>query len=317
MISLDPVTLGDCGYPRFKLANTGYCNHAPLEDRTHPHPLIMDFSAVATRRLGRAALVLRAGLAGEPAFGPPSYMHRASAALDPIAPLGQHETNPFHVVNGLVTGSVSMSRAAVEVSAFNGRAGDDDPYDLDLAPLHAWAGRASWKLAEQTAAQLSVARLNAAAAGHAAHTGAEPGKLTILSGSLVTAQSRGNTTADATLAWNRQLMEGMPNNDVLLAEVRLRRGRHALSLRGELVERTERVGEHTEAGHVEQILETQSHELSAGYAVRVMQRIGFDSSMGVRGALTFVPAFWQPTYGRKRAESFAVFLNLQPTRHHH
>src|SRR5687768_3495815 len=96
MASLDPLTLGDCGYPRL-LTRSAPCGDHPFQDRTHPHALMMDLSLLLRHDFGVAQATLLGALVGEPALGPPSYMHRTSAALDPIAPISHHDTNPAHV----------------------------------------------------------------------------------------------------------------------------------------------------------------------------------------------------------------------------
>ena len=46
---------------------------------------------------------LYAGLAGEPALGPPGFPHRASARANPTRPLTHHWLDSTHVTFGLVT----------------------------------------------------------------------------------------------------------------------------------------------------------------------------------------------------------------------
>ena len=49
---------------------------------------------------------LAGGPAGEPALGPVAFMHRASAAENPTAPLGHHTFDSTHIAFGVVTAAI-------------------------------------------------------------------------------------------------------------------------------------------------------------------------------------------------------------------
>jgi hypothetical protein len=90
MLSLDPVTVGKAGYR--ELFQVGEAlNGRPLIDHQHPHDLFMQLAAIwripVTESTG---FTLAGGPAAEPALGPVAFMHRASAADNPTAPLGHH-----------------------------------------------------------------------------------------------------------------------------------------------------------------------------------------------------------------------------------
>ena len=58
---------------------------------------------------------------GEPALGPPAFMHRPSGRLLPIAPITHHWFDSTHTTQGVVTaGFAPTSTTRFEVSAFNG-----------------------------------------------------------------------------------------------------------------------------------------------------------------------------------------------------
>jgi hypothetical protein len=80
MFSLDPITEGGYGYPL--LFQTGESWHGqPLHDRQHPHDLVDELAAAYSRLLGNGrSAYLYLGYPGEPALGPPTYMHRAIAS---------------------------------------------------------------------------------------------------------------------------------------------------------------------------------------------------------------------------------------------
>src|SRR5688572_10703469 len=125
MFSLEPVTLGECGYPR--LLTPGFiCFEHALEDRQHTHPLIMAVNASLEQHFGSVAVTVSPGLAGEPTFGPIAYFHRRSAAYDPISPLTHDRFNPVHAAYGLVNASIQAGRFRLEGSVSNGTVHDDD-----------------------------------------------------------------------------------------------------------------------------------------------------------------------------------------------
>ena len=86
MISPDPF-MGPSGYPLLLATGETADGKAPLVDRQHPHDLFMELSASYSHRLSATdSVFVYAGLPGEPAFGPPAFMHRMSILDSPEAP---------------------------------------------------------------------------------------------------------------------------------------------------------------------------------------------------------------------------------------
>jgi hypothetical protein len=157
MFSLEPFTMRDLGSSQvFQTGET--FGRAPLIDYQHPHDLFMGLSASYERPAGRAVLLLRGGLVDAPALGPTAFMHRASARIQPTAPLAHHELDSTHISHGVVTAGVRAGPWQVESSAFHGREPDEDRLDLDLGPLDSYSVRGSW-IRGGTRAQVSAARL--------------------------------------------------------------------------------------------------------------------------------------------------------------
>jgi hypothetical protein len=101
MISGDPL-MGKDGYPElFQTGETADGVH-PLIDRQHPHNLLMEASSSYSLNLspGRA-VYLYAALAGEPALGPPAFMHRFSSEDNPEAPLSYGVVTAGYVWGGV------------------------------------------------------------------------------------------------------------------------------------------------------------------------------------------------------------------------
>lgn len=76
MVSLDPAGIGKSEYPELlQTGETADVRH-PLIDRQHPHDLFMELSASYSLPLGESGSWFgHAGLPGEPALGPPAFMH--------------------------------------------------------------------------------------------------------------------------------------------------------------------------------------------------------------------------------------------------
>jgi hypothetical protein len=86
MTSAEPFVLGGSGYPLL-LQTGGTYRHSPLRDRQHPHDAIMELAAAyELAPVGGVAFSIYAGAVGEPAIGPPAFMHRPSGDQDPMAP---------------------------------------------------------------------------------------------------------------------------------------------------------------------------------------------------------------------------------------
>jgi hypothetical protein len=159
MLSADPL-MGRYGYPElFQTGETADGVH-PLIDRQHPHNLLMEASATYSRNLSmQSAVYLYAAVAGEPALGPPAFMHRFSSEDNPEAPLTHHWLDSTHITYGVVTAGYQWDRVKLESSAFNGREPDQDRYDVELRAFDSWSARLSWNPLPDVALQLSTGRL--------------------------------------------------------------------------------------------------------------------------------------------------------------
>lgn len=162
MLSAEPWTAPGCGSLNF-LATGEVCDGDTIHDRQQPHDFVMELAVDYERSLrGRWRWQVYAGLAGEPALGPPGYPHRPSAATNPIGPVTHHWLDATHVTFGLVTLGAHNQRWKAEVSGFNGRGPDERRTDLDFGVFDSVAGRLSFLLTDRLALQVSAARLREA-----------------------------------------------------------------------------------------------------------------------------------------------------------
>ena len=162
MFSAEPWTVPGCGSLNF-LATGELCDGDTIHDRQQPHDLFMELAVDYERPLqGAWRWQVYAGLAGEPALGPPGYPHRASAMANPIRPMTHHWLDTTHVTFGLVTAGMNNQRWKAEMSVFNGREPDEGRADLDLGTRDSVAGRLSFLPTDRLALQVSGARLREA-----------------------------------------------------------------------------------------------------------------------------------------------------------
>jgi hypothetical protein len=155
MLSLDLLTEGGKGYPL--LFQSGETWHGRrLIDRQHPHDLFGELSVSYGLATGRnSGLFLYFGLPGEPALGPPTYLHRPSARNIPDAPLGHHWQDSSHVTFGVITAGYFYKQFKIDTSLFNGREPDEKRYDIDEPRFDSGSIRLSMNPSNNTCLQVS------------------------------------------------------------------------------------------------------------------------------------------------------------------
>ena len=159
MLSPDPL-MGRRGYPLHLAAGETADGISPLVDRQHPHDLFMELSASYSLRLGgKASLFVYGGLPGEPAFGPPAFMHRMSIQDSPEAPITHHWLDSTHITFGVLTAGLILGDVKIEASRFRGREPDQHRYDIETGALDSTAVRLSWNPARALSLQASWAHL--------------------------------------------------------------------------------------------------------------------------------------------------------------
>ncbi len=158
MVSPDPF-MGPSGYPLLLATGETANGRTPLVDRQHPHDLFMELSASLSHRLSDSTSVfVYAALPGEPAFGPPAFMHRPSILDSPEAPISHHWLDSTHISMGVLTGGVVLGGVKLEASGFKGREPNQMRYDIERPALDSIALRASWNPTRTLALQGSWAR---------------------------------------------------------------------------------------------------------------------------------------------------------------
>lgn len=298
MLSPDPL-MGPSGYPLLLASGETANGRDRLIDRQHPHDFFMELSGSVSHCIGpKNSMFLYAGLPGEPAFGPPSFMHRESIMDSAEAPITHHWLDSTHITFGVVTAGLALDRFKVEVSRFNGREPDQHRWNIETGPLDSSSVRVSWNPTRTLAVQGSWARL-------VDPEQLEPGvNQTRWSASALWAdQISAGWHAAATLAWGRKSSLGH-NDDGYAAEASLNHDAWTFFGRGEMTENRELIQGQDEPAY-------RVGKVSLG-AVRDF-RIADHFSVGAGGlfSVNFVADALVPLYGGRNPTGAMGFVRLQ------
>jgi hypothetical protein len=247
MLSPDPI-MGKKGYPLLLASGETANGVDRLVDRQHPHDLFMELSASVSQNIGeKSSAFLYAGLPGEPAFGPPAFMHREAIMDSPEAPITHHWLDSTHITFGVLTGGLVLDRVKVEVSRFNAREPDQHRWNIETGPLDSTAARISWNPTSELSLQGSW--------GHFEDPEQlEPGvDQKRWSASLLYARELApNWKFAGTLAWGRKTIEHH-KDDAFAAEASLKHADWTIFGRGEINENRELVEDAEEHGPAYQV----------------------------------------------------------------
>ncbi len=156
MLSADALTENQTGYPL--LFQSGETAHGvALHDHQHPHDLFAELALDYSAKIGKdASLYGYVGYPGEPALGPPVYMHRRIAYDMPDATIGHHWMDATHIQFGVATlGFAPSSHFKIEGSTFTGREPNEIRTNFDAIHLDSSSERLSWNPNDNVAVQIS------------------------------------------------------------------------------------------------------------------------------------------------------------------
>jgi hypothetical protein len=202
MGSLEPV-MGRSGYPLLLQTGETADGTTPLLDRQHPHDVLMEMAVTYSHPTTReSSFFVYAAPVGEPALGPPAFMHRESSGGNPFAPIGHHWFDATHITYGVITvGWNELNKAKIEASIFNGREPDENRWDVDSMKLDSYSLRFTLNPTENWSVQGSFASLNEP---ELLHQGIDFLRITT-SATYNRRRDRGNW--QSTLAWGRNKRE--------------------------------------------------------------------------------------------------------------
>jgi hypothetical protein len=308
MFSAESLTSPHPGFP--ELFQTGETYHGqPLVDHQHPHNVFAELAAYYSLPITeKITWEIYGGPSAEPALGPVTYIHRASAAELPLAPLAHHLQDSTHTSFGVVTTGFIIDRIKLEASAFNGREPNEQRWSIQLGALDSWSGRAFVAPSRNWTAEFSIGRLEHPEALEAGSQWRETASIEynrpITRGSWAT-----------TLVWGRvhKLASNARLNSYLMESTLNFRERNYAFTRLELVDKDElfpqapvhpvyRIAAYTFGG-MRDVIHDRAWQLGLGADVTMYSK----------------PAVLDSVYGRYPV-SFQIFLRMRPGRapgHHH
>lgn len=234
MVSLDPL-MGKSGYPELLQTGETADGKTPLIDRQHPHDLFMELSASYSLPLSQDSSVFAyLGLPGEPALGPPAFMHRLSGIDNPEAPVTHHWLDSTHITFGVVTLGYVHQNWKLEGSSFRGREPDQSRYNIETGSLDSASLRLSYNPTSNWAMQLSYGHIKSPEA-------LEPDvNVNRTTASVSYNRPYAGNNWQTTLAWGRNAASGRAPTDAYLLESALNVAKsHTFFGRAEWVEKDE------------------------------------------------------------------------------
>jgi hypothetical protein len=235
MLSPDPF-MGKSGYPLLLASGETANGQTHLIDRQHPHDLFMELAGTYSHNLSaNSSVFVYAGLPGEPALGPPAFMHRTSGVDIPEAPITHHWLDSTHITFGVVTAGLIVDKWKIESSAFRGREPDQHRYDIEAPKLDSFSARISWNPVRELSMQVSWGRLNS------------PEQLTpnvnedrVTASAIYTQPFGDDNVWSTTAAWGRKMLNPGVNLDgYLLESAAVFKKTYTLFARAERVSETE------------------------------------------------------------------------------
>jgi hypothetical protein len=302
MVSADPLTRGARGYPLLLQTGETANGRTPLIDRQHPHDLFMELAATYSLPLSASSsLIAYFGLPGEPALGPPVFMHRFSGAENPAAPITHHWFDSTHISYGVATLGIVREKLKLEGSLFTGREPDQYRYDFETPKFDSYAFRLSYNPAADWSFQVSFGHLRSPE-----QLAPNVNQDRVTASALYNRHWNGNNW-QTLLGWGRDIDKpGHALNAFLLESALAFHERHAVFGRVERVAKDELFEEGApQAGEVFTV-----EEASLGYVYDFLAASHFKAGLGGLTSVAVVPSSLKPTYGGTPLSGMA-FLRLK------
>jgi len=296
MISLDPLW-GKGGYPLLLQTGETANGSTPLVDRQHPHDLFMELAATYSRRLSDTSSVFGYfGLPGEPALGPPAFMHRFSGEDNPEAPITHHWLDSTHITYGVATLGYIRGPFKIEGSAFRGREPDQNRYDIETGRLDSASVRFSWNPTAAWALQVSHGYLHSPEQLHPDEN------LHRTTASAIYHRDFGSARWQTTAAWGRNASSHGVDTDAWLLESAISFSRtHTFFARAERADKTD-------------LLPSEEKftvgKLSAGYVYDFALHKHVKAGVGGLVSGYSLPGGLEPSYGGSPT-SYMLFARLK------
>jgi len=289
MVSAEPLTIGRQGYPLLLQTGETADGRTPLIDRQHPHDMFMELAVTYTLPLSDSSAVFGYfGVPGEPATGPPAFVHRFSGEEFPAAPITHHWLDSTHVQFGVATLGYVHKNLKFEASVFKGREPDELRFNIDAPKFDSYSFRASYNPTSNWALQASMANIRSR---EELTPNVNTGRVTL---SAIYNRSWDGKQWQSTFAWGRNIDRPVRATDAYLLESTVAFGeKHTLMARLERTTKDELFLEGAPlAGQPFTVGET-----SFGYIYDFLRAAHLKTGLGGLVSASFVPAALKPTYG--------------------
>jgi len=282
----------------------------PIHDRQHPHDLFSELAVSYSYKVNdKQSFYLYAGYPGEPALGPPTFMHRLSAANNPDAPISHHWQDATHITWGVLTAGYSFGKVKFEASAFKGREPDENRWAFDAPKLDSFSGRVSWNPTKDWSFQIS----------HGYLKNPEPAEPDVRILRKTTASAIYNKVFDEnrnwanSFVWGQNYANGESTNSFLF-ESNYDWGKNAVFGRAERVQKS---------GHDLVLDHDLEHDIfwvgacSLGYIRDIVKGKGIDVGLGGMLTVNSNPSGLTPTYGGTTHGGWQLFMRFRPSKMKH
>lgn len=305
MFSGDVISMGKNGYPLLFQTGETYQEKA-LVDRQHPHDFVSSLSVGYTQMINpNVDIIGYIGFPGEPAIGPPAFMHRISSFNNPDAPLGHHWQDATHIVFGVSTLGIRYKNLKFETSCFTGREPDENRFDFDKPKFDSYSYRISSNPSKNISLQFSQAFIKS------------PEKLESDKDVIRTTASilhfkefDNNSYLASAVVYGRNQIEKNRSENSLLVESNFQRKKMAIYSRYEIIQKNALDLQINQVNISELFL---INVFTIGSSYSLLSVMYSNASIGVQGSISVTETKLNSIYG-KHPLSFEIYLHLTPMR---
>jgi hypothetical protein len=318
MLSAEPWTIGRNGYPLLLQTGETANGRTELVDRQHPHDLFGELAATYSLPLWRdSSVFLYAGLPGEPALGPPTYMHRFSAIDNPETPLSHHWLDSTHISYGVTTLGWILGGLKLEGSAFRGREPDQHRANLESPSLDSYSFRISYQPDPGLSVQGSFGHLKSP---EQLAPDVDVNRSTV--SVIYNTPLAENGNLQSTFAWGRnKRLPGRTTDAYLFEGTAAFLARHTVFYRVEELENDELIADVLGVNAVRDLLVLRNGRLlqpvavvtkvAGGYVYDFLVGQAYRTGAGFDLSVAHVPTRLEPSYGADWVRGWMLFLRFR------
>jgi hypothetical protein len=242
------------------------------------------------------------GYPGDPALGPPVYMHRLSGMDNPEAPITHHWLDSTHITFGVATLGYIRKEWKLEGSVFTGREPDQYRWGMDSPKFDSQSVRLSYNPTPDWALQASYGHLMSP---ESLQANVNQDRITA---SAIYNRRFGANNWQTTFAWGEDRNHPGNNLDAFLLESAVNlKNTHTIFGRIERVDKDELFqSPNPFAGTAFTV-----NEASLGYVYDFRPMLHMRLGLGGVGTLDLLPASIRPAYGGGTPGSFMFFVRLK------